>query len=134
MANSYLPISQLNTSREPNTLLTSRRDLLASLEYSFTVARSQVSCRSKSHANRKPQKWTTNYRPPFTPKALEDCSVVRLKANNVPTAHVHILSGSAAFPQSLAIFQGGKGLSYTRACRPLCVAVIHVKLYEQLSS
>lgn len=72
--------------------------------------------------------------PPFTPKALEDCSVVRLKANNVPTARVHILSGSAAFPQSLAIFWGGKGLSYTRTGRPLCVAVIHAKLYEQLSS
>ncbi len=124
--------SLLNTSREPNTLLTSSRDLLAPLEYSYTVAGSLVSCRSKSHANRKPQKQTTNYRPPFTPKALEDCSAVRLKANNVPTAHVHILCGSAAFPQSLAMLQGGKGLSYMRAGRLLCVTVIHVKLYQQL--
>lgn len=72
--------------------------------------------------------------PPFTPEALEDCSVVRLKANNVPTAQVHILSGSAAFPQSPAIFLGGKGLRYTRAGRPLCVAVIHAKLHEQFSN
>lgn len=59
---------------------------------------------------------------------MEDCSVVRLKANNVPTAHVHILCGSAAFPQSLAMFQGGKGLGYTRAGRLLCGAVIHARL------
>lgn len=85
--------------------------------------------RTGNHRSRLPA--TT---PPSTPKALEDCSVVRLKANNVPTAHVHILSGSVAFPQSLAIFRGGKGLSYTRAGRPLCEAVIHAKLYEQLSS
>lgn len=57
---------------------------------------------------------------PFTLKALEDCSVVRLKANNVPTAHVHILSGSFAFPQSFVIFLGGKGFSYMRVGRPLC--------------
>lgn len=50
----------------------------------------------------------------------------------MPTAHVHILSGSAAFPQSIAIFLGGKGFSYTRASRLLCVAVTHVELYEQL--
>lgn len=55
------------------------------------------------------------HRSSFTLRALEDCGVVRLKANNVPTAHVHILSGSAAFPQPLAIFQSGKGLGYTRA-------------------
>lgn len=58
---------------------------------------------------------------------------MRLKANNVPTAHVHILSGSAAFPQSIAIFLGGKGFSYTRAGRLLCVAVTHVELYEQFN-
>lgn len=50
----------------------------------------------------------------------------------MPTAHVHILCGGTAFPQSLAIFRGGKGLSYTRAGTPLCVAVIHGRLYKQL--
>ena len=59
--------------------------------------------RTGNHRGRLP----TAAPPPFTPKALEDCGVVRLKANNVPTAHVHILSGSAAVPPVLC----GKGLS-----------------------
>lgn len=71
--------------------------------------------------------------PSFTPKVLKDITV-RLKVNNVPTAHVHILCGSAAFPQSLAIFRSGKGVSYMRAGSLLCVAVIHVRLHEQFDS
>lgn len=71
--------------------------------------------------------------PSFTPRALQDITV-RLKANNVPTAHVHILCGSAAFPQSLAILQSGKGVSYMRAGSLLCVAVIHLRPHEQFDS
>lgn len=117
-----------DTSHAPDALLTSSRDLLGPVEYPHTVAWSLVPCRSKSHANRKPQKSASARRPPFAPGALEELSTVRLKANNVPTAQVHILSGSAASPQSPAIFRGGKGLSYTRAGRPLCEPVIHVEL------
>ena len=112
-----------NASREPNTSLTSRGDLLASCEYSFTVARSLVSCRSKKPCEQETAgvdyQLPPPYLPCFTPKALEDCSMVRLKANNVPTAHVLILSGNVASPQPLAISRGGKGLSYTRAGRAI---------------
>lgn len=114
-------------SHKDKIFLTSRGDFLTSLEYSFSVSRSLVSCRSKGRAGRKLQEQTTAA--PLYSKTLQD-SVVRLKANNVPTAHVHILCGSVAFPRPLAIFQSGKGVSYMRAGSLLCVAVIHVRLHK----
>lgn len=71
--------------------------------------------------------------PSFTPKVLQDITV-RLKVNNVPTAYVHIRCGSAAFPQPLAIFRSGKGVSNMRAGGLLCAAMIHVRLHEQFDS
>lgn len=115
-----------------NTFLTSGGDLRACLEYSFCVSRSLLSCRSKGQADRKLQEQTTTAAQLYS-KALQGITV-RLKANNVPTAHVHILCGSAAFPQALAIFQSGKGVSYTRAGSLLCGAVIHLRLHEQFDS
>lgn len=47
------------TSQKDDMFLTSRGDLRASLEYSFCVSRSLLSCRSKGQAGRKLQEQTT---------------------------------------------------------------------------
>lgn len=55
----YSCFSAHQTSHKHNTFLTSRGDLRASLEYSFCVSRSLLSCRSKGQADRKLQEQTT---------------------------------------------------------------------------
>lgn len=69
--------------------------------------------------------------PGSAPGALQDCGAVRPKANNVPTARVHILCGSAAFPPVPSqYFRAEKDSRYTRAGGLLCVAVIHGRQYS----
>lgn len=69
--------------------------------------------------------------PGSAPGALQDCGAVRPKANNVPTARVHILCGSAASPQVPSQhFRAEKDSRYTRAGGLLCVAVIHGRQYS----
>lgn len=118
-------------SRQHNTVLTSSWDLLTSAEYSFTVATSLVACRSKKPCEQEATERDGRLPAPGSaPGALQDCGAVRPKANNVPTTRVHILCGSAAFPQSPSQrFRAEKDSRYTRAGGLLCVAVIHGRQY-----
>lgn len=59
--------------------------------------------------------------PGSAPGALQDCGAVRPKANNVPTARVHILCGSAAFPQSPRSILGRKRTRVIREPADYCV-------------